>query len=188
MLGLTPFGAFHTAISLIAVAAGIVALFRYKEISPRTSSGKLYIGMTIASCVTGLFIFHHGGFGIPHVLAIVTLLVLGVAAIAGYSNLFGRASRYVEAVSYSATFFFHFIPGIAETTTRLPAGAPLFTSPDAPGVQAATGVVFVLFLIGAMLQVRRMRSLQRQASEYPTATPLSSGGSTTIRPSGAPLG
>jgi hypothetical protein len=54
------------------------------------------------------------------VLGVITLVVLGVAAVAGHSNLFGRASRYVETVSYSATFFFHFIPAITETSTRLP--------------------------------------------------------------------
>src|SRR5438046_10428090 len=106
MLGLTPFGAFHTAISLVAVLAGLVAFIRYKAISPRTLAGKIYIAMTVATCVTGFFIFHHGGFGKPHVLGIVKLVVLGVAAIAGYSNLFGRASRYAATISYSAPFFF----------------------------------------------------------------------------------
>ena len=182
MLGLTPFGAFHTAISLIAVGAGVVALFRYKDISPRTLSGKIYIGMTIASCVTGLFIFHHGGFGKPHVLAIVTLLVLAIAALAGYSNVFGRASRLIETVSYSATFLFHFIPGITETSTRLPGGAPLVANPDAPELQAVIGAVFVVFLIGAGLQVWRLRALQRQADEHGASASSPSAGSTTIRP------
>src|SRR6266550_2541694 len=158
MLGLAPFGEFHTAISLVAVVAGLVAFIRYRAISPRTLAGKVYIGMTVATCVTGFFIFHHGGFGKPHVLGIVTLLVLGVAAIAGYSNVFGRASRYVETISYSATFFFHMIPAITETSTRLPARAPLVSSADAPGLQAATGVLFVLFLLGAALQVWRLRT------------------------------
>ena len=103
MFGLTPLGAFHTAISLIAVAAGLIALIRDKEISPRTLPGKVYVVATIVSCVTGLGIFHHGGFGAPHVLSIITLAVLGVAVGAGHSTVFGRASRYVETVSYSAT-------------------------------------------------------------------------------------
>jgi len=158
MLGLTPFGAFHTAISLVAVLAGLVAFIRYKAISPRSLAGKVYIGMTVATCVTGFFIFHHGGFGKPHVLGIVTLLVLGVAAIAGYSNVFGRASRYVETISYSATFFFHLIPGITETLTRLPAGAPVLSGPDVPELQVATGVLFISFLLGAALQAWRLRT------------------------------
>ena len=60
-MGITPFGWFHTAISIVAVIAGIVSFARDKEISTKTSVGKLYVVMTILSCLTGFFIFHHGG-------------------------------------------------------------------------------------------------------------------------------
>jgi len=158
MAGLTTLGVIHTAISLIAVAAGLIVLARDKEISPRTRVGQVYVIMTVLTCLTGFGIFQHGGFGKPHVLGIVTLVVLAVAAAAGYSRTFGRASPYVETVSYSMTFFFHWIPAIAETTTRLPLGAPLLPNADAPELQAVTGALFVVFLIGATLQVRRLRA------------------------------
>ena len=158
MLGLTPLGAFHTAIGLIAVVAGLIALIRDKQISPRNLLGKIYVVTTIVTCVTGFGIFRHGGFGAPHVLGIITLAVLAVAAVAGQSTLFGRASRYVETISYSATFFFHFIPGVTETSTRLPPGAPLVANADAPALQVAIGILFLAFLIGATLQARRLRA------------------------------
>jgi uncharacterized membrane protein len=161
MLGLTPLGTFHTAISLIAVVAGIIGFVRDKEISPRNWVGKLYVLTTVISCLTGFGIFQHGGFGKPHVLGIITLVVLVVAAVAGASKLFGDASRYVETVGYSATFFFHMIPGVTETATRLPLGAPLATNADAPALQAVIGVLFLAFLIGATLQVRRLRTQSR---------------------------
>jgi len=158
MLGLTPVGAFHTAISVIALVAGLIALVRDKQISPKNLLGKIYVVTTVVTCVTGFGIFQHGGFGNAHVLGIITLIVLGVAAVAGHSHLFGRASRYVETVSYSATLFFHFIPAITETSTRLPPESPLVANADAPALQVATGVLFVAFLIGATLQVRRLRA------------------------------
>jgi uncharacterized membrane protein len=160
-LKVTPFGAFHTVIGLIAVIAGVTALVRYKEISARFLAGKIYIAMTILTCLTGFGIFHHGGFGKPHVLGIITLVVLGVAWMAGNTSLFGRASRYVETVSYSMTFFFHMIPTVNETATRFPLGAPLAADAEAPGLQAAAGLLFLGFLVGAFLQVRRLRSTQR---------------------------
>ena len=158
MFGLTQLGVIHTVISLIAVAAGLIALFRDKEISPRNGVGKIYIIATVLTCLTGFGIFQHGGFGKPHTLGIITLIVLAVAYVAGYTKLYGRLSRYIETVSYSATFLFHLIPGITETTTRLPLGAPLLPNADAPALQAATAVLVVLFLIGATLQVRRLRA------------------------------
>ncbi len=158
MLGLTSLGVIHTAFSLVAVAAGIVAFFRYKEISPRTLAGKVYIFTTVVTCLTGFGIFQHGGFGKPHALGIITLVALGVAAAAGYTHFYGRFSRYVETVAYSVTFLFHLIPGITETTTRLPLGHPLLPNADAPELQVAAGVLFVIFLAGATLQVRRLRA------------------------------
>ena len=156
MLGLTNLGIIHTAISLVALGAGIVALVRDREISPCKLIGKVYIWATVLTCLTGFPIMQHGGFGKPHVLGIITLVVLIIAGLAGKSR-FGRASRYVETVSYSATFFFHWIPTVVETTTRLPVGAPLITNRDGPELQAATGVLFLLSLIGATLQVLRLR-------------------------------
>lgn len=157
-MGITPFGMFHTVLSLVAVVAGAVSLVRFGEISPKTAVGRTYIWMTVFACVTGLFIFHHGGFGKPHQLSIITLVVIGVALLAGKTSLFGRASAYVETLSYSLTFFFHVIPGFTETATRLPVGAPLVSGPDAPALQKAIGAAFVVFLIGAALQVRRLRA------------------------------
>jgi len=60
-------------------------------------------------------------------------------------------------VGYSATFLFHMIPAVTETTTRLPLGAPLLASAEAPALQVATAVMGLLFLIGAYFQVRRLR-------------------------------
>jgi uncharacterized membrane protein len=161
MFGLTMLGVFHTAISLVAVGAGLIALIRDREISPRNGLGKTYLITTLITVLTGFGIFQHGGFGNPHVLGIVTLVVLAIAMLAGRTRIFGRASPYVETVSYSATFFFHMIPTVTETTTRLPLGAPLLSGPDVPELKTATAILFVIFLIGATLQVRRLRARNR---------------------------
>ena len=157
MYGLTPLGTVHTAISLVAVAAGLIALVRDGRITGTGALGKTYVWTTVLTCLTGFGIFQHGGFGKPHALGILTLLVLVVAAVAARTTLFGRLSRYVETVSYSATFLFHLIPAITETSTRLPLGAPLLPSAEAPELQTATACLAVLFLIGATLQVLKLR-------------------------------
>ncbi len=61
MFGLTQLGMIHTAISLVAVAAGLIALVRDKEISPRNMLGKVYVITTVLVCLTGFGIFQHGG-------------------------------------------------------------------------------------------------------------------------------
>ena len=162
LFGLTSLGIIHTIISLIAVATGAFALVRDKKITWDNGVGKIYLIATIMVCLTGFGIFQHGGFGKPHALGVITLVVIALAFAAGKKTmLFGRFSPYIETVCYSMTFFFHIVPGITESVTRLPLNTPLASSPEDPRIQMAIGICFLLFVIGAILQVRTLgRSLQ----------------------------
>jgi uncharacterized membrane protein len=151
---LSSFGIFHTLISVLALALGLSALWRWRRITATGAIGTGYVALTALSSLTGLFIFHHGGFGKPHVLSILTLVFLALAVIAARSRLFGRYSERVEALLLSTTIFFHLVPGVTETSTRLPIGHPLFSSPDDPGLQAVIFSLLVLLLLGLYLQYR----------------------------------
>ena len=157
IFGLTSLGVFHTLISLVALATGAIVLIRDGKISSDNVLGKTYIVATVIVCLTGFGIFQHGGFGKPHVLGIITLVTLGVVWAASKGSL-GKASPYIERVGYSLTFFFHIVPTITESATRLPLSAPLVSSPEDPRIQMASGICFIIFLIGATLQVREMRA------------------------------
>lgn len=157
MFGLTQLGILHTLLSLVAVGIAIVTLLRQGELRVRTSAGLGYVIATALTCLTGFGIFQHGGFGAPHVLGILTLVVLALAYLAGTRHSFGKASRYVEVIGLSLTVFFHSIPGVTETLTRLPLGAPVLPNADASALKIITGIAFGLFLIGAVWQCRRLR-------------------------------
>ncbi|TFW16115.1 hypothetical protein [Duganella callida] len=154
--GLTYLGVIHTLISLVAVAAALVAFSRDGSIDPARPMGKLYLWSTVLTCLTGFGIYQHGGFGKPHMLGIITLVVLGVAWLTGRRQWAG-----VSTVCFTLTFLFHMIPAVTETSTRLPYGSPWLSSPEAPELQAITGVLFVLFVIGAIVQVRRLKRHQK---------------------------
>src|SRR3989442_7215088 len=115
MFGLTPLGTFHTAISLIAVVAGFVALARDREISTRSAAGSLFFWGTVITCLTGFGIFQHGGFGKPHVLGIVTLIVLGAAVAAERGRGLGPGSRYVAKLGSLLRPFLPFLPATLQT-------------------------------------------------------------------------
>ena len=163
MLNISPFGMFHTAIALVAVFFGIRSLVRYGEIGTRTRSGALYVWLTAATAFTGLFIFRHGGFGAPHMLAIATLVVLAAAAMAERAGGSGLA-RYITVLGNSLTLFFHLIPGLTETGTRVPIGDPAFTGPEDPVLKAIVGVGFLVYLAGAAVQAMRIRRGPRTAA------------------------
>jgi len=161
VFGLTALGAVHTAISLVAIVAGIWAFVRDKQILLSNRLGQLYLLTTALTAVTALMIFRHGGFRIGHQFAVATLIVLAIGTLAAATPLFGRASRYVQAIFYSSTMLIHMITGSAETLTRLPPGAPLVTAANASVFKDIIGGLCLAFLVGLAFQLRRLRVSSR---------------------------
>jgi uncharacterized membrane protein len=149
-----PLGWFHTAMGIIALISGVFALARYKEITPQTRSGQIYLVTTLITAGTALAIFQHGAFGPAHGLAVMTLAALAVGTVASTTNLFGKLSRYVRAVSYSATLLFHSIPAVTDSLMRLPVGDPVLTSIEDPVLKMCYAALLFLFLVGGSLQLR----------------------------------
>jgi len=129
--GLSTVGLFHTVIGLAALVAGVLALVKDREIRLDDRYGRTYLLLTLITAAVSLAIFRHGTFGVPHVLAILTLLSLGIGYAAAKWHAFGGASRYVQAACFTTTILFHLIPGVTETSIRLPLGHPFAESPDA---------------------------------------------------------
>ncbi|MGI9247992.1 MAG: hypothetical protein ACR2QI_03195 [Woeseiaceae bacterium] len=149
-----PLGWFHTAMGVIALVSGGFTLARFKEISLQTRSGQIYLVTTLITAGTALAIFQRGEFGPGHALAVMTLLALAVGTVAAKTKLFGKLSRYVQAISYSATLLFHCIPAITDGLLRLPVGDPVLTSIEDPILKICYLGLLVLFLLGISLQLR----------------------------------
>jgi len=70
------------------------------------------------------------------------------------TTLFGKFSRHIRAVGYSATLLFHCIPAVTDALLRLPVGDPVLTSIEDPILRKCFLALLVLFLIGIALQLR----------------------------------
>ena len=117
-------GWIHTLIAILAIGSGAYSLKKYTIIETKNFSAKVFIITTIIAAVTALLIYKRG-FGVGHLLAIVTLL----AVIFGYINerglFFGFFTPYFQTISYSALFLFHMVPGITEVLRRFPPDDPI---------------------------------------------------------------
>lgn len=140
----------------LALISGVFTLVQFKEILLQTRSGQIYLICTLITAGTALAIYQHGMFGPAHVLAVMTLLALAVGTLAATTKLFGKLSRYVQAISYSATLLFHCIPAITDSLLRLPVGDPLLKSIEDPILKMCYLVLLVVFLVGVTLQLRRI--------------------------------
>ena len=155
---ITLFGGFHTVIAVLAVLAGFYTLARYKLIQSTHIVGKSYLILTLLSAATALGIYKHGGFGVAHGLAVLTILAVLIGGVAEKTTLFGGLSRYIQATFYSATFLFNMIPAITETLLRLPVDSPMVTSLKDPLLQGFHLAFVIFYVIGLGLQIRYLRN------------------------------
>jgi uncharacterized membrane protein len=151
---ITPLGWLHTAMGIVAILSGAIALAKFKEISLETRPGQIYLGTTLITAATALAIYQHGGFGPAHGLAVMTLLALSVGMIADLAAVFGRLSRYVRAFCYTATLLFHGIPAVTDGLMRLPVGNPVLTSIEDPLLKTCYAGLLAAFVVGVSLQFR----------------------------------
>lgn len=157
MLNITPFGWFHTAISLVSLFGGLYALLRHHDIRYASPLGKTYTWFTVATCLTSFFLMRTGRLSEAHGLAVLTLIVLAVAVLLGRNAMLGSWRHVASSLAFTLTVYLHFIPGFTETLTRVPIGAPLVSGPQDPLLQKLVGATFLVFLVGMALQVRVLR-------------------------------
>ena len=156
---LTSLGLVHVLLSLLAIGLAIRSMMRRGCIQFSDGAGRAYAAATLLTALTALGLHQRATFGPGHVLAVLTLVALVVAAITarGLSERGSLASR-LHVGAMTATLLFHAIPGVTEALTRLPPSAPLLDSPDSPVVKGLSVVLLVVF---GVLIVRQARADRR---------------------------
>ena len=158
---MTLLGWFHTILGILAVSSGFYTLLKYHAISTKESSGRLYILVTLLVAGSALGIYNQGGFGIAHILAVLTLMALSGGYIMERFKWFGSFSEYFQALGYTTTLLFHMIPAITDFLRRLPIGDPFIDSFEDPLLLNFHFAFLVAYLVGIIIQ---MSWLRRQAA------------------------
>jgi hypothetical protein len=157
---LSTLGILHTAVSIIAVLIAFYALFRDGKINPANGRGKLYVWLTVITCLTALPIMKTGHLTAGHYVAVTVLILLPIGIYAG--RLFGKLADYLQVIIMSTTLFFSLIPAVVETLTRLPADHPTASGPNDPILQKGLMALVLLYVMGALYQIVKLRE-QRKA-------------------------
>lgn len=156
-------GAAHTLISLVPAVVGLYSFVRYRRIDPVMPSGKLYLAGLLLAVFTAFGLSSSGGFNAGHALGILALLSVAGALCAPRLPWLGRAQPYLSQLGFSFSFFLMWVPGIAETLTRLPLAHPLADGPQSPLVRGALAGWFAVFVVGSVAQLWWLRSQRRTA-------------------------
>ena len=158
---MTLLGWFHTILGILAVSSGFYTLLKYHAISTKESSGRLYILVTLLVAGSALGIYNQGGFGVAHILAVLTLMALSGGYLMERFKWFGSFSEYFQALGYTTTLLFHMIPAITDFLRRLPIGDPFIDSFEDPLLLNFHFAFLVAYLVGIIIQ---MSWLRRQAA------------------------
>ena len=150
---MTVLGWFHTILGILAVLSGFYTLYKYKIITTEESSGKIYVLVTLLVAGSALGIYNQGGFGIAHVLAVLTLIALAGGYIMEKFKWFGSFSKYFQALGYTSTLLFHMIPAITDFLRRLPVGDPFIDSFEDPLLLNFHTAFLVIYLVGLVAQI-----------------------------------
>ena len=157
MPDMTLLGWFHTILGVAALVTAFYTLIKYKAISLDQRSGKLYVLITIIVAGSALGIYNQGGFGVAHMLAVLTLVAVAGGVIMEKFKLFGSFSKYFQALGYSSTLLFHMIPAITDFLRRLPLGDPFVDSFDDPLVLGFHKAFLLIYLVGLVIQMRWLK-------------------------------
>jgi hypothetical protein len=71
-------GIIHTIISVVALVVALIALAKKGRVDPASSTGKLYVWLTVLTCFTGFPIMKTGHLTPGHYLAIIISILLPV--------------------------------------------------------------------------------------------------------------
>ena len=154
-------GIIHTAISVFALFAAVVALLRYGKIAPLTNAGRAYILLTIITCLTSLPIMKTGHFTVAHGVAIIILILIPIGVYVKSLKFLGKSADYIQIVALSTTIFLSCIPAIVETLTRLPIAQPIATGPNDPIIQTGLKILMGFYLVGVIYQLIKLRSAKK---------------------------
>jgi hypothetical protein len=144
----------HVIISLIAIVSGIVvaAGMRRAQRLPRWTA--LFLATTIATSVSGFF-FHSKGFGAPHAVGVISLVILAVALLALYAYHLAGAWRGVYVASALAALYFNVFVLVTQLFAKLPTLKALAPTGSEPPFAVAQLLVLVAFVVLGVSALKR---------------------------------
>ncbi len=158
---LSPLGWFHTLGSLPAVPIGLALMIRYGRIDPSSLWGKVYLLFMFIGAISGVLVIRD-----PPGVAI-SILSLGALVVGGFVRFatpLGKQRGWMETVAMSTSLFTLLLPSATETLTRLPAGHPVASSPQAPLVVSIQLSLLIALIVVITLQLLHRRRVGQTAA------------------------
>ena len=155
-LSIENFTILHTAISLIAIASGLIVLagmLRARRLSGWTA---LFLVTTILTSVTG-FMFPINGLTPAIVVGLISIVILVIALAALYLKHLSGAWRWIYVTTALVALYLNVFVLIVQSFQKLPALQKLAPTQSEPPFLIAQAVALIAFLILGAMAARKFR-------------------------------
>src|ERR1700694_1044946 len=153
-LSTSTFTTVHVIISLIGILSGIVVVLGW--LGGKRSEGwtALFLATTVLTSVTG-FLFDSASFGPPHVVGVISLVVLAAAILALYIFHLAGSWRWVYIVGATTALYLNAFVGVVQAFQKLSFLEPLAPTQSEPPFLIAQIAVLAIFVVLGYLSLKR---------------------------------
>lgn len=153
-LPLLPLLLAHSAISLLAIPAGLVVVAGLLRGRDRVRMATVFLLLAFVTSASG-FLFPFFALLPSHVIGVAALLVLALLLPARRRLAASAGWRRIYALGMVASLYFIVFVAIAQGFDKIPALHALAPTQSAPAFRMAQGAMLVLFIILGTLALRR---------------------------------
>jgi hypothetical protein len=157
-MSLATFTLGHVIISLIGIAAGILAMFGMLKSDRMPGMTAIFLLTTILTSATG-FLFPFEGFKPSYVIGGLSLVLLAISCIALYGRNLSGAWRWIYVLTALLSLYFNVFVLVIQSFLKIPALTAVAPGnpPSGPVFAVVQGVVLVFFVLMIIGAVRRFR-------------------------------
>jgi hypothetical protein len=153
-LSTSTFTLLHVLISLVGILVGFVTIGAMLFGRWLRDWNVLFLVTTIATSVTGFF-FHSASFGPPHVIGVISLVVLSVALSAQYVGHLQGRWRWIYVSSVVVALYLNSFVAVVQAFQKVPFLADLAPTQSEPPFLAAQVALMDVFIGLGFFGVKR---------------------------------
>ena len=157
-MSLATFTLLHVVISLVGVAAGLIAMVGLLTSNPLRGWTALFLVTTILTSVTGFF-FPVEKLLPSHIIGIISLVLLAVACLALYGRKLAGSWRWIYVLTAMLSLYLNVFVLIIQSFLKVPPLHALAPSvpPSEPPFAIVQGIVLVFFIVVIVAAVKKFR-------------------------------
>lgn len=156
MTGLATLTLLHVLISLIGIAAGLIAVAGWLRSDPARLPTAIFLITTVLTSVTGFF-FPFVRLLPSHILGIISLVMLAFAVFAFYRKNLSGVWRSIFAVTALLSLYLNVLVLVVQSFQKIPVLKALAPTQIEPPFLAAQGLALIVFAVLTILTTVRFR-------------------------------